>query len=92
MSNKDDNKEVAVYEAIVNNTEIATTEDKKVPLSMVFGHGTLGNIESFGGKSLLENTMKVDEALANVEDSKAPRSTRKGCSRWFVGLLERDRN
>jgi len=66
MSNEDDNKEVAVYEAIVNNTEIATTEDKKVPLSMVFGHGTLGNIESFGGKSLLENTMKVDEALANV--------------------------
>jgi hypothetical protein len=58
--------EVAVYEAIVNNKQIATTEDKKVPISMVFGHGTLGNIESFGGKSLLENSQAVDKALANV--------------------------
>jgi hypothetical protein len=60
----DDNKEVAVYEKITK--ELATTEDKKVPLSMVFGHGTLGNIESFGGKSLLQNTVEVDKALANV--------------------------
>jgi len=62
----DEKKEVAVFEAIVNNTEIATTEDKKVPLSMVFGHGTLGNIESFGGKTLMQNTVEVDKALANV--------------------------
>ena len=62
----DEKKEVAVFEAIVNSTEIATTEDKKVPLSMVFGHGTLGNIESFGGKSLMQNTVEVDKALANV--------------------------
>jgi hypothetical protein len=62
----DEKKEVAVFEAIVNSTEIATTEDKKVPLSMVFGHGTLGNIESFGGKTLMQNTVEVDKALANV--------------------------
>lgn len=62
----DEKKEVAVFEAIVNNKEIATTEDKKVPLSMVFGHGTLGNIESFGGKTLMQNTVEVDKALANV--------------------------
>jgi len=61
---ENDNKEVAVYEKITK--ELATTEDKKVPLSMVFGHGTLGNIESFGGKSLLENSQQVDKALANV--------------------------
>jgi len=61
---ENDNKEVAVYEKIT--TELATTEDKKVPLSMVFGHGTLGNIESFGGKSLMENSQQVDKALANV--------------------------
>ena len=61
---ENDNKEVAVYEKIT--TELATTEDKKVPLSMVFGHGTLGNIESFGGKTLLENSHQVDKALANV--------------------------
>lgn len=66
MSDDNEKKEVAVFEAIVNNKEIATTEDKKVPLSMVFGHGTLGNIESFGGKSLMQNTIEVDKALANV--------------------------
>lgn len=66
MSDDNEKKEVAVFEAIVNNKEIATTEDKKVPLSMVFGHGTLGNIESFGGKSLMQNTVEVDKALANV--------------------------
>ena len=66
MSDQDEKKEVAVFEAIVNNKEIATTEDKKVPLSMVFGHGTLGNIQSFGGKSLMQNTVEVDKALANV--------------------------
>lgn len=66
LNNMSDNdkKEVAVYEKIA--TELATTEDKKVPLSMVFGHGTLGNIESFGGKTLLENSERVDKALANV--------------------------
>ena len=32
MSDQDEKKEVAVFEAIVNNKEIATTEDKKVPL------------------------------------------------------------
>ena len=66
MSDQDEKKEVAVFEAIVNNKEIATTEDKKVPLSMVFGHGTLGNIQSFGGKSLMQSTVEVDKALANV--------------------------
>lgn len=66
MSDQDEKKEVAIFEAIVNSKELATTEDKKVPLSMVFGHGTLGNIESFGGKSLMQNTVEVDKALANV--------------------------
>jgi hypothetical protein len=67
MSDNDkQNKELTILDAIVNNKELVTTEDKKVPLSMVFGHGTLGNIESFGGKSLLENTVEVDKALENV--------------------------
>jgi len=59
-------QEVAIYEQIRQSTELATTEEKKVPLSMVFGHGTLGNIESFGGRSLVENTAAVDKALANA--------------------------
>lgn len=66
MSDNDDKKQLTIVDAIANNKELATTEDKKVPLSMVFGHGTLGNIESFGGKSLVENSRQVDKALANV--------------------------
>jgi hypothetical protein len=62
----EDNQQVAVFEEIRRSTELATTEEKKVPLSMVFGHGTLGNIESFGGRSLVENTAEVDKALANA--------------------------
>ena len=61
-----DKKQLTIVDAIANNKELVTTEDKKVPLSMVFGHGTLGNIESFGGKSLVENSQQVDKALANV--------------------------
>jgi len=66
MSDNNDKKQLTIVDAIANNKELATTEDKKVPLSMVFGHGTLGNIESFGGKSLVENSRQVDKALANV--------------------------
>ena len=59
MSDNDDKKQLTIVDAIANNKELATTEDKKVPLSMVFGHGTLGNIESFGGKSLMENSQRL---------------------------------
>ena len=59
-------KEITVFETIRQNTDIAKQEQFKVPMSMVFGHGTVGNVESFGGNSLLENTQRVDEALQNV--------------------------
>lgn len=66
MSIKDETTKVAVYEEIRKNTEISSQEALEVPMSMVFGHGTIGNIESFGNKTLLENTIKVDEALKNA--------------------------
>lgn len=66
MTKKNEATQVAVFEEIRKNTELATQEDLKVPMSMVFGHGTVGNIESFGGGTLLENTLKVDEAIKNV--------------------------
>lgn len=72
MSTENEAKnEVAIYEEIRQNTQIvASKDDLNIPLSMVFGHGTIGNIESFGGKSLLENTLKVDEAFNNVSELK----------------------
>lgn len=58
-------KELAVFEEI--RRDLTTTTDKvKVPMAMVFGRGTGGNVQSFGGRSLAENTQKVDHALANV--------------------------
>lgn len=58
--------DVAVYEEVTK--ELTTTEGKNIPLSMVFGHGTVGNIESFGGKSLLQNTQAVDAAFDNTKE------------------------
>jgi len=61
--------ELTVFETIRKNTELEVSEEKKynVPSSMVFGHGTIGNVPSFGGSTLLENSKKVDEAIANIE-------------------------
>jgi hypothetical protein len=65
MSEKKETQ-VAVFEEIRKNTELTTKDDLKVPMSMVFGHGTVGDIASFGNNTLLENTKKVDAALQNV--------------------------
>jgi hypothetical protein len=58
--------ELTVFEEIRRDLAL-NSNDVKVPLSMVFGRGTTaGNVQSFGGNSLVENTQKVDLALANV--------------------------
>jgi hypothetical protein len=58
--------EVAIYEQIRSDL-VLQSERVKIPLSMVFGRGTTGgNVQSFGGSTLVENTKKVDHALANV--------------------------
>lgn len=56
--------DLAVFEEI--RGALTLKQDVKVPMSMVFGRGTLANAKSFGGRSLAENTQKVDYALANV--------------------------
>ena len=60
------NTSITVFETIRQNTDIATQEQLSVPLSLVFGHGTVGDVASFGDNTLLENTKKVDVALKNV--------------------------
>lgn len=59
-----ESKELAVFEEI--RRDLTVKQDLKVPMSMVFGRGTVGNIQSFGNQSLAVNTQKVDYALANV--------------------------
>ena len=60
-------KDLAVFEQL-NTKELVLSEAEalKVPMSMIFGHGTTGNLPSFGGKTLNENSQLVDAALKNV--------------------------
>lgn len=60
---------IAIYDEIVK--DLAITGDKSVfniPIAKVFGAGSLANTESFGGRSLSENTALVDKALANTDE------------------------
>lgn len=68
MSEENKKQQIAVFEEIRKNTDLveADAEKLKVPMSMVFGHGTTGNLPSFGGKTLNENSQLVDSALRNV--------------------------
>jgi len=63
---EDTNTELSVFEEI--RKDITVKENLKVPISYVFGRGTTGNLPSFGGSTLNENSAKVDQALANVGD------------------------
>lgn len=67
QSNESKN-EIMVYEQI--RTDLAVkSSNVNIPLSMVFGRGsTGGQLQSFGGSSLSENTQKVDYALANTSE------------------------
>ena len=64
----EEKRELSVFEEIRRNTDIvlADPEKSKVPMSMVFGQGSNGNLPSFGGKTLSENALVVDQALQNV--------------------------
>jgi hypothetical protein len=60
-------REIAVFEEIRKDLAI-TSNEVKVPMAMVFGRGSSANLQSFGGRSLAENTQKVDYALANMNE------------------------
>lgn len=62
-----DNQRLAVFEEIRQyNLTLADPEKAKVPMAMVFGQGTAGNLQSFGGRTLNENASLVDKAIKNV--------------------------
>lgn len=60
------NKEVAIFEEI--RKDLALSSELKVPMSYVFGRGTVPVQNSFGNTSLQVNAQKVDKALQNVEE------------------------
>jgi hypothetical protein len=66
MSEENKTTELTVYEEIRRDLAVGSKE-VRVPMAMVFGRGTTGgNLQSFGGSTLAENTQKVDYALANT--------------------------
>jgi hypothetical protein len=60
--------QLATYENVVNELALNDREGFTVPMSKVFGAGTLAKTESFGGRTLAENTAMVDHALANTAE------------------------
>ena len=59
---------LTVFEEISRDLTIKS-DNFKIPMAMVFGQGTTGgDLASFGGNTLIENTKKVDQALANVNE------------------------
>lgn len=65
MSKKTD---VRVYEEIRKEIDIYSEDKFQVPMSNVFGRGTLAEKESFGGRSLQDNALRVDQAFAQVDE------------------------
>lgn len=59
-------KELAIFEEI--RKDLALSSELKVPMSYVFGRGTVKAEKSFGNTSLLVNSTKVDKAIQNVEE------------------------
>lgn len=60
-------RELTLFEEIrKTDVVVADPEKLKVPMSMVFGHGTTGNLPSFGARSLNENSQLVDTALQEM--------------------------
>ena len=64
----DDTKELAIFEEIRKDITLTDGSEYKVPVAAVFGRGTLAKTESFGGRTLAENSQLVDTALANTQD------------------------
>lgn len=62
------NNELAIWEEIRNDLVIKDGSEYSVPLSKVFGKGTITKTESFGGRTLSQNTALVDQALDNTKD------------------------
>ena len=62
------NNELAIWEEIRNDLVIKDGSEYSVPLSKVFGKGTVAKTESFGGRTLSQNIALVDQALDNTKD------------------------
>jgi len=63
-----DKNEIAIYEQIRKDVSTVDGTEYTVPMSAVFGRGTIAKTQSFGSKSLAENTQLVDKAIENSRE------------------------
>lgn len=56
--------DIKIFEEI--RKDLASNENLKIPMSYVFGRGTIEGEKSFGNTSLQENAKKVDAAIENM--------------------------
>lgn len=62
------NTELTIVEKIKNNDLVVSDgSEHKVPMSYVFGRGISTKTESFGGRSLSENAVITDKAIAEMQ-------------------------
>lgn len=60
--------ELAIFEEIRSDLVIKDGSEFTVPISKIFGNGTIAKQESFGNRSLQENAQLVDVALENTRE------------------------
>jgi len=80
LKNLETIEEYNVIEKVASNPLVLPTIKPGVSISQVFSRGPLGEVKSFGGLTLSENAVKVDLALANVEELN--RIWNRGHSQW----------
>ena len=68
MMNNNIKNEIAVYEEIYSNKDLIVQSEFKLPMSRVFANTVLGNVESFGNRTVSENAQLVDLAFQNTDD------------------------
>jgi len=64
--NVEENKELTIIDDI--NKNLIASNSHNLPLSTVFGRGITAKEESFGNRTLAENAMLVDTAMANMAE------------------------
>ena len=68
MDKENKSNQVQIFEEIRKDLTTATDNKLKVPMSYVFGRGSVGDIQSFGDKTMSENALMVDQALENTQE------------------------
>jgi hypothetical protein len=68
MTEQPQSNSIAIFNDLKYDLVVKDGSEFTIPLSTIFGRGTVAKSESFGGTSLAVNAQKVDLAIANTKD------------------------